>query len=373
VEQHGWSRGGISLAYTLQFLVGIPVVLIVGRMAERFGTRRLVITAAAVFTAGMLLTATVTSMWQFHLYFGVLVGGLGSAPFTVLLPVLLSRWFNRRLGLVMGLMWVSTSIGPAVVSPLMSRSIEAAGWAQTFTVFGIVGGVLMLGSCFLLRDDPKDMGLTPYGGSPPAPTPEQVHSLPETLSLQQVTRSRSFLALTAVHALGCIGHSIPLAHVVSIATFAGISSVAAAGVLSTLVATSAFSRFGMSLVAEKRGARFTLVIAVLLQTFPTLLLLGAGSPLPFYSFGLLFGLGFGGEMVGFPIFNRQYYGMHARLNTIYSYQLAGAMAGMAIGGWLGGALFDWTGAYTWSILAAAGAGFIGLAFAWTLPSRLQRT
>ena len=91
VEAFGWSRGGISLAYTLQFLIGIPIVLVVGRLAEKITTRYLVIGSAVIFTAGMLLTATVTQLWQFQLYFGLLIGGFGSAAFTVLLPVLLSR------------------------------------------------------------------------------------------------------------------------------------------------------------------------------------------------------------------------------------------------------------------------------------------
>lgn len=74
-------------------------------------------------------------------------------------------------------------------------------------------------------------------------------------------------------------------------------------------------------------------------------------------------------MVGFPIFNRQYYGIDAPLHTIYSYQMAGAMLGMSAGGWLGGALFDWSGAYTWTILVAVAAGFLGAATALLLPSR----
>ena len=73
-------------------------------------------------------------------------------------------------------------------------------------------------------------------------------------------------------------------------------------------------------------------------------------------------------MVGFPIFNRQYYGLNAPLNTIYSYQIAGAMLGMAMGGWIGGALFDWTGIYTWSILVSVGAGLLGVMAALLLPS-----
>jgi MFS family permease len=156
---------------------------------------------------------------------------------------------------------------------------------------------------------------------------------------------------------------------VSIARFAGIPSIAAASVLSVALAASIISRFGMSLVAEVKGGRFTLVLAVLLQTIPTLLLLNATELWSFYSLAFLFGIGYGGEMVGYTIFNRQYYGINAPLDTIYSYQMVGAMLGMAAGGWIGGALFDLTGVYTWSILASIIAGFLGVAFALVLPPR----
>lgn len=371
VEAYGWSRGGISLAYTLQFLIGIPAVLVVGRLAEKVGSRRLVLSGAVIFTIGMLLTATVTHLWQFQFYFGVLIGGLGAAPFVVLLPVLISRWFNRRLGLAIGLMWASLSVGPAVLSPWLRGSIEAIGWSQTFIIFGIIGGGLMLIAGFFLRENPRKMELQPYGGTHAGSPTGEVTAAPPGVSLHQVTRSRSFWALTTVHAFGCVGHSVLLAHIVSIATFAGISGITAAGVLSAVFTTSVISRFAMSLVAEAKGARFTLVVAVLLQTLPILLLLSASTVWSFYIFAILFGLGYGGEMVGFPIFNRQYYGVNASLNTIYSYQMAGAMTGMAIGGWIGGALFDWTGVYTWTILVAAGASFLGVMTALILPSRVR--
>ncbi|MEE8353230.1 MAG: MFS transporter [Dehalococcoidales bacterium] len=376
VEGYGWSRGDVSLAYTLQFLVGIPAVLVIGRLAERISPRRLVLAGGVIFTAGLLLIGTISQLWQFQLYFGVLVGGLGAAPFTVLLPVLLSRWFARRLGLAMGFMWVSLSIGPAILSPLIRGSIEAAGWSQTFSTLGLAGGAVLLAAAFFLSDRPEDKRLAPYGASPDkhaaadhTPPPAGSATPLAGFDLRQVLRTRSFRALVGVHALGCIGHSVLLAHMVSMATFSGIASVTAAGVLSMVVATSVISRFGMSLVAERKGARFTLAIAVLLQTVPTLLLLVTTELWSFYSFAFVFGLGYGGEMVGFPIFNRQYYGAGAPLNTIYSYQLAGAMLGMAVGGWLGGALFDWTGVYTWSLVSAAAAGFFGVAIALALPRR----
>ena len=368
VEAFGWSRGGISLAYTLQFLIGIPIVLMVGRLAERITTRYMVMASAVIFAVGMLLTAAITQLWQFQIYFGLLTCGFGTAAFTVLLPVLISRWFNRKLGLAMGFMWVSLSIGPMVISPLMSASIEASGWRQTFIVLGIIGGILVLMAGYYFRDNPKEKRLVPYGGLVQGSSIDQADSQADSISVAQVTRMRNFQALTAIHLLGCVGHSILLAHVVSIATFVGIPSLAAASVLSTVVAAAAISRFAMSLVSEKKGARYTLILATLFQTIPTLILLSASELWSFYTFAFLFGLGFGGEMVGFPIFNRQYYGPNAPLHTIYSYQIAGAMTGMAVGGWIGGVLFDWTGVYTWSILVSMGASFLGAVIAFLLPS-----
>ena len=72
-------------------------------------------------------------------------------------------------------------------------------------------------------------------------------------------------------------------------------------------------------------------------------------------------------MVGFPIINRQLFGVKAPLSSIYSFQMLGASTGMALGGWLGGALFDISGAYTWAILASAATGYLGLPLALCLP------
>ena len=72
-------------------------------------------------------------------------------------------------------------------------------------------------------------------------------------------------------------------------------------------------------------------------------------------------------MVGFPIINRQLFGTSAPLGTIYSLEMVGAGTGMALGGWLGGFLFDLSGAYTWSISAAILLTCIGIPLALALP------
>jgi len=138
-------------------------------------------------------------------------------------------------------------------------------------------------------------------------------------------------------------------------------------VLATIAGTSVVSRFTFSVLAERLGGRTVLAISLLGQSLPVIILFFAQDAWTFYLFAVVFGLCYGGEMVGFPIINRQFFGSKAPLGSIYSFQMVGAGIGMALGGWLGGGLFDLTGDYTWSLLASLLMSFIGLPLALSLP------
>lgn len=365
VEQYGWSRASISLAYSLLFLASVPLALMGGRLADRYGARKLILASAFLFVAGMLLTATMTQLWQFYLYYGVLLGGVGSTVFNLTLPVLLTHWFHKKAGLALGLLWSAVGTGPIFSAPIFRWLLTTVGWGETFTLVGVVGGGLIFSATLFLRSHPRDVGLRAYGEEAGWGSPQAAEV---RVSLGAVRATPAFRYLMLIHNMGCVSHAIPLAHGVSMALRAGVPGMMAAGVLSAISFASLVTRFTVPMLTERLGGRRILSLALLAQSAPILLLLGAREPWSFYTFAILFGLGFGGEMSGFPIINRQYYGAHAPLNTIYSYQMAGAMLGMAFGGWLGGALFDLTGAYTWSILASAIAGFATLLPILLLPA-----
>ena len=151
------------------------------------------------------------------------------------------------------------------------------------------------------------------------------------------------------------------------ATFNGIPGVKAATVLSVIAGVSVISRFAFSVLAERLGGRLVLTISLIGQGAPVLILFFAHEAWVFYLFAVMFGLCYGGEMVGFPIINKQLYGAKAPLSSIYSYQMVGASTGMALGGWLGGALFDLHGSYHWSLVASMVIGCIGIPMALALP------
>ena len=368
VAQFGWKHGDISFAYALAFLAGMPAMVAMGWLGDRYGARTLMIGASFLISTGTVLLGTITELWQFYVFYGLFVGSLGNAAFMVLLPVIVTRWFNRHMGVALGIYWAALGAGPVIFAPLFSWLIETRGWERAFTLVGIGLGVVLLVFSALIRSSPREMGLAAYGAEGSS-SEQRVRAAPAIApaSLRVLLTRRPVWLLTGIHYLGCAGHAVILAHVVSMATFQGVSAIEAAGVLSTIAGTSIISRFAFSILTERFGGRAVLLIAMIGQSTSVLILLFASDAWVFYLFAVIFGLCYGGEMVGFPIINRQLFGEGAPLSSIYSFEMLGASTGMALGGWLGGVLFDFTEAYTWAILASAAIGYLALPLALYLP------
>ncbi len=371
VALFGWKRGDISFAYALAYFAGMPAMAIMGWLGDRYGARILMIGASCLISAGTVMLGSIKELWQFYLLYGLFVGSLGNAAFTVLLPVIVTRWFHKHMGLALGIYWAALGAGPMIFAPLFRWLIETRGWEGSFTLVGTAFAGILLVFSSLIRSSPQEIGLSAYGAEDTSREDERAAALPG-VSLREVLKQRTVWLLAAVHHLGCVSHAVILAHVVSMATLRGVSGVEAAGVLSTIAGVSIFSRFACSILVERIGGRALLTVAMFGQATSVLMLFFAADAWVFYLFAVVFGLCYGGEMVGFPIINRQLFGPKAPLSSIYSFEMIGASTGMGVGGWLGGWLFDVSGAYTLAIVASAVTGYLGLPLALALPRHRKR-
>jgi MFS family permease len=367
VAMFGWKRGDISFAYALAFLLGLPATIAMGWLGDRYGARPLMIVASILISVGTILIGTITELWQFYLFYGLFVGSMGHAAFTVLLPVIVTRWFHRHMGLAVGIYWGALGAGPVLFAPLFSWLIGTRGWQDAFLYIGVGLGIVLLGFSWLMRSRPSEKGLTAYGAEETPAWDSARSAVAPSASLREILRERPVWYLMVIHHLGCAGHAVILAHVVSMATIRGVSAMEAAAVLSVIAGVSAVSRFVFSVATERFGGRACLTIAMFGQSTSILILLFANDAWTFYAFAVIFGICYGGEMVGFPIINRRLFGANAPLGSIYSFQMVGASTGMALGGWLGGVLFDASGAYTAAILVAAAIGYLGVPLSLWLP------
>ena len=262
-------------------------------------------------------------------------------------------------------------------APLFRYLIEVYGWGNAFLILGVITGVILVPCCLVIRNHPSDMGLRPYGDGDekeaPGNLPKKAVRAYQPLYyrtdvgnfFRYAMKTQPFFFLPLIHFLGCVSHSIPLAHVVVMATDRGIDPIAASTVLGIAAGISATSRFTAPMLSDKIGGRKVLVLFILMQGISILWLLPAKELWVFVVFSLFFGLGYGGEMTPFPVLNRQYYGT-APIGTIYGFQVMVACVGMGIGGFLGGFLYDLMGNYTLAIWVAVLMGFAGAGLSYLL-------
>ena len=111
-EQFGWSIGAITVGFTIQWVMSGTLGPVCGWLGDRYGVRRVMWVGAVLFIIGMVLTAFMQNLWQFYLYFGVLLAA-GMAAFQVTLVSGVTLWFRTQLGLAMGILQALQGLGTA--------------------------------------------------------------------------------------------------------------------------------------------------------------------------------------------------------------------------------------------------------------------
>ena len=356
---YGWGQGTVTFAYALASIVTALVSPLAGTFGARLGARRAMMVGSVLFIIGMGLTGTITKPWQLYLYFGVLLG-VAQAIFLVPLIPAAMIWFRRHLGLGIGVLMAAWGVGPALAAPIMGLLIEQTGWKGTFWITGAASGVIMAILIAFFRDRPSDMGLLPYGARPgdPLPTRKSIDKSKAQLFARYIRETKAYWNLSSIHFLGCAGHAIIIVYIIPIAVHAGVSLVAAASLLTVMSAVSVSTRLLVPILSERAGTKTTMTIAYILQGVTVIPLYWTHDLWQFYVFAVVFGIGYGGESGAFPILNRKYYGQ-APVGVAHGFQMLGAGLGMAVGGWIGGVIFDALKSYDVAIAISIAASLAG--------------
>ncbi len=341
-QDFAWGVTAIVLAQVLRSVANALLSPAAGWVGDRYGARRTLLVAATLYVVGMLLLSTMNQLWQLYLYYSVLLG-LAQALFAVNIPTTVAAWFKRKLGVAVGIQQSIGGMGASVTAPALALLISQTGWQVAFWIIPVVGGIILFSLLAFFHGEPADRGMKPLGADAddpdPVPTDRATAKLRSKVFLQHARRTRAFWNLPFIHYLGCVGHSIVIWHVVFYATTRGVSLSSAAWIVTLYTITSVSSRLFIPILADRWGAKTAMVVPYFLQGITVLMLFWVQSPWQFYVFAALFGIGFGGEMSAFLIANRQYYGM-GPVRSIFGFQHLGSGLGMAVGGLVGGLIYD---------------------------------
>ena len=239
-HEFGWNAEQISSALAVRFVLFGLMGPFAAILMERFGLRRVVFTALALITSGMLLATRMTAFWQLVALFGIMLGVGSGMTALVLSAVVANRWFDARRGLVIGLLTASSATGQLLFLPVGAWLIEHFGWRTAlFPVLTSCAIVAVLALLFM-RDRPRDMGLAAYGADPatalaPAPAPVHVTFATPFRVLASVARNRTFWALFGTFFIcGLSTNGLIQTHFISLCGDAGLSAVPAASVLAMM-------------------------------------------------------------------------------------------------------------------------------------------
>ena len=163
-ETFGWSRGAISLGFSIIACIGSLAAPVVGVLADRLGPRKVILVAAVLFGSGLCSFAFLSgSIWHFYaLYVFTAFGSIGLT--TIPYATAISRWFVRQRGLALGFMGVGAFVGGMYAPPLVTYVIATWGWRWAYATLGLLVWILILPVIGLfLIESPRQLGLRPDG------------------------------------------------------------------------------------------------------------------------------------------------------------------------------------------------------------------
>ena len=348
VQEFGWSRGGTSMPFAIGNLVQAALSPLVGLLSDRWGPRRVMLVGFTIGFASLAACSQVQTLWHLVVFFGF---GFGSSVIfagPVSNTALLSRWFIRQRGAVIGLAFAGMGVGVKILGPLTQHLILWVGWRQSFLYLAALLGAYGVLAYWGLRNTPREVGLQPYGTMPPLPSRTPAAAPPATeWSVRSALRQREFWALFLVQILIPVGIFPISVHQVAYLVDVGFSEVFAAAILGHMGLMSACGRVGFGSLSDRLGRFGGVVLSVLCSQIGIVILLlvrDASIAWPLYLYALFFGLGYGarGPIVS-AIIADLYPGRH--LGTIYGLISIGHGIGGALGPWYGGYVYDQVGAY----------------------------
>jgi MFS family permease len=344
----GWSRGALSGAAAVSLLLYGASGPFLGRLADRFGPRGIIAICIVLVAVGSLASAFVQELWHVYVTAGLLMGiGAGGVTMTTG-SSLIARWFETRRGLAIGLVGAAMSAAQMVVFPLAAFLTVRLGWRTSFMLLGsaVLALALPVGLS-LIKNDPEERGLAPYGATGPARTSAQAAAVQKAgrVSVFEAARTPQFWLLNATFFVcGYTSVGLVLTHFMPHALEHGFTELQSAAALGVMGAMNVLGTVGSGWVCDRFGKRGPLATYYFLRGISLAFLLYVWDIPSLHLWAVIFGLNYISTVPPTTALTGSIFGRYSvgELSgwIFFSHQVGGAL-GAALSGWL----FEATGSY----------------------------
>src|SRR5213593_457936 len=355
-----WSRSAISMTALINWMAMGAGSFFWGVVSDRVGSRGVTVAGGSLLGLALVLSGQATALWQLHVTFGLGVG-FAAGAFLTPLSATATKWFTANRGLAVAIVSAGGGAGMLVISPLVRWLTSAYDWRVAMIVLGDLAWLVTIPVALLIPNAPAAMGVVARGG---AAAPQR------NFSMGQVLRAPQFWAIALTHLACCAAHAGPIFHMVTHAIDQGVAAMLAATVLGVSGLSSIAGRIACGLIADRFGAKPTLIVGLALQAVMVFAYLFTRDTWSFYAAAVAFGLSYGGVMPLYALVTREYFGEKV-MGTAYGAVFLVSTLGMGLGSWAGGWIHDAFGTYAWLFISSAAIGVMAMVLAMTFrPPRV---
>jgi MFS family permease len=352
--EFGWDRTALSLVASLSFVFNGATGPIVGRLADRWGGRVVLASSGVLLGVGALGAALIVSLWQLYATVGIIVAiGAGSASAGIA-AVVVARWFESHRGLAIGIAGGAMAAGQLLVVPLAMWLTVTWGWRTAFTVLGVGFLTIVLPLILVvIRNDPRDMGLEPYGAVPGARTGQRVNPPVERTTLRDALGTTPFWLLAgSFWVCGYTSTGLVLTHLIPHATEHGFHSGQAAQALGVMGAFNIVGTIASGWICDRYGLRGPLAAYYGLRGLSLVFLPYVGTVPGLFAWAVVFGLNYISTVPATTALTAKIYGRYS-VGELSGWIFFSHQMGSAVGSLVGGYFYDRFGDYTVAFHSAA--------------------
>lgn len=350
LDTFGWSRAVTAGAISLAIIFEGACLPFVGGLIDRIGGRKTLIGGGLVLAAGLSLASTISSIWQFYFWIGI-VSAFGIALIGMVPHVaIITREFPQRRGTALGIAWAGGGVGIVLLVPATQLMISNWGWSTAYVGLAVITAMLVIPPVPLFL--PASTSAAPKEA--PTPKAQTEEHLEIDWTVKRALANSAFWLLFIARTLASMGNQIIVTHQIAHAIDVGYTKVFAASIFGLMGVISIGGRilFGYLADVMKREVVFTWV--QIISAVGILALLGmhdASMPWLLYLYAVCYGLGQGSRALVLSAISADiFHGKH--FGAIFGYFTFSIGLGGAVGAWLGGFLFDLTHSYAVSFWAS---------------------
>ncbi len=355
-QDFGWSRAGISGAFTLCLVVLGSISIAAGWLTDRLGPRQLIVACGFFMGVGFLLCSRLEALWQLYLFFGVFTGIGMSGTWAPMLSIV-ARWFVRNRSLMSGILSAGPAAGIVLMPPLITWLIDRVGWRISFALIGGITLFSLTIAAFLLKRDPGQIGTLPFGID--EKNRDWVDLQNKGLPLSQAFRKPSFWLLNLISLCDSLSVNVVVVHIVPHIITLDIAPIRAATVLSLAAGVSIPARIAVGYLADRIGNRRGLAFCLVMSVIAFAILPFAQGMMSLSVFAVLYGIGLWSAGAVMSPLIADLFGLKAH-GSIFSCMVFSATFGGGFGPVVVGALFDLTGTYQAGFLVCLAGSIVSL-------------